>query len=49
MNKLCKTEEEAIENATDYEDLKVLQRQHPKISVNGVLMGLIAKKKMTFQ
>ena len=40
---------EAIENATDYEDLKVLQRQHPKISINGELMSLIAKKKMSFQ
>jgi phage recombination protein Bet len=40
---------EAIENATDYDDIKLLQRQHPKISLNGELMGLIAKKKMTFQ
>lgn len=40
---------EAIENATDYEDLKVLQRQHVKININGELMGLIAKKKNSFQ
>lgn len=39
----------AIDQATDPEDLKVLQRQHPKISMNGELMGLIAKKKNSFQ
>lgn len=37
---------EAINNATDFEDLKVLQRQHSRISVNGVLMAEIAKKKI---
>lgn len=37
---------EAIHNATDFEDLKVIQRQHPRISVNGVLMSEIAKKKV---
>lgn len=39
---------EAIHNATDFEDLKVIQRQHPRISVNGVLMSEIAKKKVKF-
>jgi len=39
---------EAIHNATDFEDLKVLQRQHPKISVNGEMMSMIAKKKIQF-
>jgi len=39
---------EAIENADDYDAIKILQKQHPKISLNGELMGLIAKKKQAF-
>lgn len=36
---------EAIGLATDLQDLKVLQNQHPKIALNAKLMKLIAAKK----
>ncbi len=46
------TEEEiiqAIENCQDIDEIKLLQRQNSEISLNGKLMGIIAKKKQSFK